>query len=419
MVDEEWQLYLKLQAPDRTFAYASTTKHIEPDSIFSRPDEVQVHHPGQPRCDELTISTKTKALFLNQEVDIDAVFWDIPILPYWKPESGVVKKQMKIVCKSPQELEVYQQRLGGLTFYREHIIRQIYTENVRRVKYLDERKLSVGISQKDVLNARVKPKNAFYNCFVLILRIIPEDGEFREIHVKLFNTGKMEIPGILNSKHLDIVKTQLLEVLRPHMEREREDEVRGGLQFLQNGLSDRYTPKPVRFLDNEESDGVLINSNFNCGFHIDRDRLFALLRSETYGLEAAYDGCSYPGIKCKFYFNHDLGFDAETQRGVVDARDRSLKMSELGKTNKYTEVSFMIFRTGSCLIVGNCSESVLRFVYEFIKCLLTREYAHICCQSSHVLATQQPNKQKPKRPRKKKVDTTQAYRQEQLLVDDE
>jgi hypothetical protein len=94
-------------------------------------------------------------------------------------------------------------------------------------------------------------------------------------------------------------------------------------------------------------------------------------------------------------------------------------MSELGKTNKYTEVSFMIFRTGSCLIVGNCSESVLRFVYEFIKCLLTREYAHICCQPSHVLAAQQPNKQKPKRPRKKKVDTTQAYRQEQLLVDDE
>jgi hypothetical protein len=33
--------------------------------------------PGEPRCDEPTISTKTKALFLNQEVDIDAVFWDI------------------------------------------------------------------------------------------------------------------------------------------------------------------------------------------------------------------------------------------------------------------------------------------------------------------------------------------------------
>lgn len=285
MVDDEWQLYLKLQAPDRTFAYASTTKQIEPETIFAaRPDEIQVHPwEGEPRCDELTISTKTKALFLNQEVDIDAVFWDIPILPYWKPESGVVKKQMKIVCKSPEELEAYQQRLEGLTFYREHIIRQIHTENVRRVKYRDERKLSVGISQKDVLNARVKPKNAFYNCFVLILRILPEDGEFREIHVKLFNTGKMEIPGILNSKHLDIVKAQLLGVLRPHMDRR------------------------LQFLDNEESDGVLINSNFNCGFHIDRDRLFALLRSEGTGWKPPMTDAVIPASSANFISTMNSG----------------------------------------------------------------------------------------------------------------
>ena len=52
-------------------------------------------------------------------------------------------------------------------------------------------------------------------------------------------------------------------------------------------------------------------------------------------------------------------------------------MSQLTDSKKYTEVSFMIFRTGSCLIVGNCSEIVLMFVFDFIKSVLSNEYENI------------------------------------------
>jgi hypothetical protein len=37
----------------------------------------------------------------------------------------------------------------------------------------------------------------------------------------------------------------------------------------------------------------------------------------------------------------------------------------------------MIFRTGSCLVVGNCTERILRFVFEFIKQILIDEYENI------------------------------------------
>jgi hypothetical protein len=37
----------------------------------------------------------------------------------------------------------------------------------------------------------------------------------------------------------------------------------------------------------------------------------------------------------------------------------------------------MIFRTGSCLIVGNCSEKILLFVFDFIKRFLAEEYDQI------------------------------------------
>jgi hypothetical protein len=72
-----------------------------------------------------------------------------------------------------------------------------------------------------------------------------------------------------------------------------------------------------------------------------------------------------------------MPFDPTLQKGQVLEEDRSQKMSELGDNAKYTQISFMIFRTGSCLIVGNCSERILMFVFDFIKGFLAKEYPAI------------------------------------------
>ena len=65
--------------------------------------------------------------------------------------------------------------------------------------------------------------------------------------------------------------------------------------------------------------------------------------------------------------------------------DRKMKMSDLNDYNKYTEISFMIFRTGSCLIVGNCTEKILRFIFEFIKNILENEYNNIVVKNENVI----------------------------------
>ena len=131
----------------------------------------------------------------------------------------------------------------------------------------------------------------------------------------------------------------------------------------------------VEYIENNETEGnVLINSNFNCGYYVNREKLHSIIRNK-YGIEAAFDPCSYPGVKCKFYFNNEVGFDKELQKGQISKDDRDMKMSELNDHMKYTEISFMIFRTGSCLIVGNCSEKVLNFVFNFIKEVLKEEYS--------------------------------------------
>jgi hypothetical protein len=373
-IDDEWIQYLSNQNAN-SFGGGSVVgvKESQTEIIPSLRNQIA------PKCDDLYISTKTKVLFLNQEIDINTVFWNIPIIEYSKPMSGVIKKQMKVVSKTPEEYAEIKQRLDNVYYYTENIIKQINNPDARRIKFKDERKITVGLSKKDIINSRGKVKNAFYNCFAMILRFEYLDS-FKEIHVKVFNTGKLEIPGILNADLLNIVKIMILDILQP------------------------YLSKEIEFIENENNDNVLINSNFNCGFFINRDKLYSILKSNKYGIETAYEPCSYPGVKCKFYFNNEIGFDDIKQNGKIIIEDRNMKMSELIENKKYTEVSFMIFRTGSCLIVGNCSEKILRFIYSFIKKILEIEYKDIYVENEIQVV-----KNKNIKLRKKTVFMTNEY----------
>ncbi len=398
-IDDEWQNFILKQSGSYNDEYMQTTKgasdsrSIIPSTNIVSDDEtspVAGMIPGSvsgsvplPICEELYISTKTKVLFLNTPIDINYVFWKLPIIPYSAAVNGMIKKQMKIVSNSEEEYLQYKRNLDNIEYYNEHIIKQINNTNARRIKYKDERKITIGMSKKDIMNCRGKVKSAFYNCFAIIVRFM-FDGAFREIHVKIFNTGKLEIPGVLNTRLLDIVKSLVLEFLRPHI-----NEI---IYYIDVGTND------------EDESNVLINSNFNCGYYINRDKLYTILRSSKYGIETSYDPCSYPGVKCKYYFNHDLGFDPILQRGQVIQADRDMRMSELNDNQKYTEVSFMIFRTGSCLIVGNCTERILKFVYEYIKSVLKAEYNNIYVQNPDIEL-----REKKTKIRKKSVSMTKNY----------
>jgi hypothetical protein len=365
-LDDEWSQYLT----DANYV----TKDDKEKDTEKEPTDYKT------QFSDLYISTKTKVLFLNQPIDISKIFWSIPIIEYGKPECGVIKKQMKIISKDPAEYEELKLRLQKESYYTENIIKQIDNPTARRIKFKDERKITIGLSRKDIINSRGKIKNAFYNCFAMILRFRYED-KFKEIHVKVFNTGKLEIPGILNTGLLDTVKSMILEILQPLLS------------------------EPIVFIEHEGEEGnVLINSNFNCGFFINRDKLHAILRGDKYGIEAAYDPCSYPGVKCKFYFNNDVGVDASKQNGKILSEDRNMKMSELIDNKKYTEVSFMIFRTGSGLIVGNCSDRILAHIFEFIRNILETEYRHIHVANETVIV-----KDKTLKIRKRNITITPEY----------
>ena len=144
-----------------------------------------------PKASDIYISTKTIIGFLNSEINLNEIFWKINILPYHIQNEGVIKKQIKINSSSKEEVEKIKKYLLNDDYNEEQIISHIDNPN-GRIKFRDTRKISIGICKKDILSYRSRKKGAFYNCFVIILRVL-HNNCFKEIHIKVFNTGKLEI----------------------------------------------------------------------------------------------------------------------------------------------------------------------------------------------------------------------------------
>jgi len=313
--------------------------------------------PLVPTCSPIYISTKTKISFLNAPIDIKKVFWDIPIMSYASQCSGIIKKQIKFSCTTKEELEEIEAHTQKEIDKNDGFIETQIIEHIDnpdgRIKFKDHRKINIGLSKKDILNCRSKKKRAFFNCFVLIIRLEDENSPpdariFKEMHIKVFNTGKLEIPGIQHDDSLqnviDILIRTLKVIVGEHIECKK---------------------------DNCET--VLINSNFNCGFYIDRDKLYNILKYK-YRINSNYDSCSYPGIQCKFFY-----YIGRTDDECVRIQNGQQPTANLPD---YIEISFMIFRTGSVLIVGKCEDYVLHDIYDFIKELFRVEFLNIY---SHII----------------------------------
>jgi TATA-box binding protein (TBP) (component of TFIID and TFIIIB) len=295
-------------------------------------------HHGEiisPKFSPIVISTKTKIIYLNVRINLFDRFWDMPMISYDAFREGIIKKQIKFNFQNKDEVEIFEKNIKEQQFPTVvKVLNQIDNPS-GRVKYKDIRKVDIGICKNDITKEKNKSKSAFYNCFVFIYRI-KIDNKFKEIHIKLFNSGKIEIPGIQDEMILDVIIDYIISLLQPH--------------YLDT--------KIVELKERRET--ILINSNFRCNYFINREELFNILKTK-YNIKCSYDPCSYPGVQCKYKLPNAI-------------------------------VSYMIFRTGSVLIVGKCNDEQLYGIYEFVKKILLDEIESIYENNNE----EQPKKLKKK-----------------------
>jgi len=287
-----------------------------------------------PECSPIVISTKTKIIYLNHPIDLFQLFWNLPMISYDDYQEGIIKKQIKFNFTEKKQVEEFERNFEKINTYKSAIVLNQIDNPTGRVVFKDVRKVDIGMCKKDILKMKKNEKSAFYNCFVFIYRLKVE-SKFKEIHLKLFNTGKVEIPGIQKEEHVSHIVSKITELLQPY-----------------------YSTPLFEILEKQEI--ILINSNFTCNYYINREELYLLLKKK-YHIKCCYDPCSYPGIQCKYKLES-------------------------------SEVSFMIFRTGSVLIVGKCEDEQLFRIYEFLRTIFTAEYHTISEDNFELVKKKQKKK---------------------------
>lgn len=377
-IDDEWDAFTKLMDnPDDPYAFSEDTLlpvHEQLDSIFDTgkaasgtdcsgaPAEAGGALPPCPKATDIYISTKTKIAFIDTRVDLNDLFWFVPVAQFVRPVEGVISKQIKVSSDTPEAQEAVRRGYENMVARSEYdavqtsykVLSHIDTTETTTKRYKHTVKISCGMSNKHVTSFRTKEKGVFFNCFALVLRVLdPEDDAFKEVNVKVFNTGKLQLPGIKEDRVMHLALRHLCGIVEAYFERK--------------GAPRKVTYDPA-LITNE-----LVNSDFNCGFNVCQRTLLPILK-HRYNIISMFDDCSYPGIQSKFYYNAGK----KVQDGVCRCAKQCTKKSNRADPGRCIVISFMVFRTGSVMIVGRCtSDDMLYEIYGFIRELLQRHYAEI------------------------------------------
>ncbi len=190
-----------------------------------------------------------------------------------------------------------------------------------------------GSSVKKIKNPRKhKEKKFFYNQLTLHIY------KGKIVNVKLFNNGRIQMTGLKQKQQgIDIIH-MLLQYLGKLSENKRKD------------ILDNINPE-IR-----ESRIVLINSDFDIRFKINREILHRLIVSRGY--YSSYEPTIYPGVNIKYYFNpkHD-------NCGICKC---TFPCNGKGK-GCCKKITIAVFNSGKIIITGGQSYEHLNTAYSFIK----------------------------------------------------
>lgn len=327
------------------------------DSINSEDTE-----EDSPECGKLNVSTKTKIIYIDRQFDLYDLFWKIDIMDYDDDTPGIIKKQAQFNIKSEEELNQFiinkDKERNALVKYntrRSANKNKVDETTPPSIEKINQGKwvaiINVGYCRKYLLDSKKSISGAFYNCIVFIFREMYK-GKFMEYHVKLFNSGKVEIPGIKDDKYLDT-----------------------SIALIVNKLREIYNDETISEIK-EKRVLVLVNADFNCNYYLNRDKLAHILKHK-YKIKCNYDTSNYPGIQCKY----------QIKNGLL--------------------IPIKIFRTGRVLIVGKCEGAELMEVYNFMKDIIFKnEYSNISTSKSNnekVIAEENIESQIIKPKRKKSI----------------
>jgi TATA-box binding protein (TBP) (component of TFIID and TFIIIB) len=247
----------------------------------------------------LRISTITTTAHVGTKIHLDALYTQIPILPYWDLNDGVLKMEFNGHAK--------------------------------------------GTCFKDILMKPKTTKTSFFNQATLVVRREISPLNWKEINVKLFRNGGIQMTGV---RSMEMASETIHWLLRYLTATCNAAPIFGG--------EPRVQKEQVQ----------LVNTDFSIGAKVRRDMLHRIL-IEKYRLNSSYESAIYQGVKTKYFFNAER--PAGAAPGLCPCEKLCKGTGDGSKLGACKKITISPFQTGQVIITGARTMEQINEAYEFIK----------------------------------------------------
>ena len=280
----------------------------------------------------LRISTITTTAQLGTKIHLDAVFNQIVILEYWDLDDGVLKMEFNGQVK--------------------------------------------GTSFKDIMLKPKESKTSFFNQATLVVRREVSPLNWKEINVKLFRNGGVQMTGVRSIS----MASETLHWLIP---------------YLQSICASAPIFVSAPRIHKEQVQ--LVNTDFSIGTKVRRDTLHRIL-TDKYRLNSSYESAIYQGVKTKYFYNAERPVGAPL--GICPCDKLCKGTGDGSKKGACKKITISPFQTGQVIITGARTMEQINEAYEFIKGVF-RDNAEEILRKVYVLPKPaEPVESKPVKPKK-------------------
>jgi hypothetical protein len=209
----------------------------------------------------------------------------------------------------------------------------------------------VGYASRDVFSKRGVSDKTFFNQSTIVVRKATntEKTQFKEVNVKLFGNGGIQMTGI-----------------------PAEEFARETLVWLLDELVKVQAPVFVSKPSLEKFKVQLINSDYQVAHPINRTALHNIL-SRTYGLFSTFESTIYQGVNTKYYYN-DKHPDPD-RPGICLCNKRCRGQGSGEGPGECKRITMSVFQTGKIIITGGRYMFQLEEAYNFLNRVL-QDHAH-------------------------------------------
>ena len=201
---------------------------------------------------------------------------------------------------------------------------------------------------------RTKSKNPNKNCFQNQATLIIAISKDRQINLKIFRNGKIQMTGLKSEEEGYIASNTLISKIN---------------EIYKQCPTFITSPNKNPYISDLSI--VLINSDFSAGFRIKRERLYELLFKS--GMYVSYEPDIYPGVNAKYYWNCSNKED-----------DGICKCSKLcdGKgggngDGDCKKITIATFQSGNVIITGARQNIQTQDAYKYINKLFSENMSSI------------------------------------------